>query len=321
MMYPAGMDLLDRFRGCLLGGAAGDALGMPSEGYTADEIRSLFGRIEDMMPAPADHFHACHRPGQFTDDTEETLMLAESLIEHWGFSANGFSDRLMSWGSTWCTDERLCSGVGFATRSAVERMIAGIPWQESGISIPTCGSAMRAAPIGLLYHADLGLVRSYADLQSLPTHSAPSSRAGAVAVAAGVALGLMNLSKEMILEGAARQAGRVDPDLGQRLLWIKDLLPLPPEGALGRIGNSPLARETVVSAFYCFIRLEPEQGLIAAASGGGDTDSVASIAGNLFGAVYGAGWIPERWLMRLDQRERIEGIAEDLFYLWESFNR
>ncbi len=317
----AELDLLDRFRGCLLGGAAGDALGMPAEGYSAFEIQSLFGRIEDMLPAPVGHFHAFHRPGQVTDDTEETLMLAESLIEHWGFSANGFSDKLMSWGSTWCKDERLGNGVGFATRSAVESMIHGLPWQESGISIPTCGSAMRAAPIGLLYHADLGLVRSYADLQSLPTHTAPASRAGAVAVAAGVALGLLNLSKEKILEGAARQAGRLDQDLGCRLLWIRDLLPLPPEVALRCIGNSPLARETVVSAFYCFVGLEPEEGLIAAASGGGDTDSIASIAGNLFGAAYGSGWIPERWLASLDQRARIERIADELFHLSLSFRR
>jgi len=317
----AEMDLLDRFRGCLLGGAAGDALGMPSEGYTALEIQSLFGRIEDMVAPPEGHFHAFHRPGQFTDDTEETLMLAESLIEHSGFSADGFSDKLMSWGSTWYLDESLSSGVGFATRSAVESMIAGIPWQESGISIPTCGSAMRAAPIGLLYHADLSLVRCYADLQSLPTHSAPASRAGAVAVAAGVALGLLNLSKDMILEGAARQAGRLDPDLAQRLFWIRDLLSLPPEVALGRIRNSPLARETVVSAFFCFMRFEPEDGLVAAASGGGDTDSIASIAGNLFGAAYGSGWIPERWLLSLDQRERIEDIAQELFRLSLSFSR
>ncbi|HPW72975.1 MAG TPA: ADP-ribosylglycohydrolase family protein, partial [Methanothrix sp.] len=46
------MDPQDRFRGCLLGGAAGDALGMPAEGYTALEIQSLFGRIDDMLPAP-----------------------------------------------------------------------------------------------------------------------------------------------------------------------------------------------------------------------------------------------------------------------------
>lgn len=315
------MSLRDRFRGCLLGGAAGDALGMPVEGYTAEQIQSLFGRIEDMHSPPEGHFHACHQPGQFTDDTEETLILAESIIEHKGFSANGFSERLMRWGSTWSLDQRLSSGVGFATRSAVESMIAGTPWQESGISIPTCGSAMRAAPIGLFYHADLGLIRSYADLQSLPTHSSPASRAGAVAVAAGVALGLLGLPKEMILEGAARQAGRLDPDLAGRLLWVRTLLDLPPKDAQDMIRNSPLARETVVSAFYCFLRFEPEEGLVAAASGGGDTDSVASIAGNLFGAAYGEGWIPERWLVPLDQKERIEGIAEDLFNLSDSFNR
>jgi ADP-ribosylglycohydrolase len=198
-------------------------------------------------------------------------------------------------------------------------MIAGTPWQESGISIPTCGSAMRAAPIGLLYHADLNLVRSYADLQGLPTHSAPASRAGAIAVAVGVALCLIDLPKETILENAARQAGRVDRELAERLIWVQSLLDLPPEEAMGLIRNSPLSKETVVSAFYCFLRFRPEEGLIAAASGGGDTDSIASIAGNLFGAAYGASWIPQRWLVELEQKERIEGIAKELFHLCESY--
>ncbi len=313
------MDKLDRFRGCLLGGAAGDALGMPTEGYTASEIQSIFGPVEDMMPPKEGHFHAGLRAGQFTDDTEETLLLAESLIEHSGFSADGFSSKLASWGSSWCLNERLRSGVGFATRSAIMSMIAGTPWQESGISIPTCGSAMRAAPIGLLYHADLNLVRSYADLQGLPTHSAPASRAGAIAVAVGVALCLIDLPKEMILESAARQAGRVDRELAERLIWVQSLLDLPPEEAMGLIRNSPLSKETVVSAFYCFLRFRPAEGLIAAASGGGDTDSIASIAGNLFGAAYGASWIPQRWLVEIEQRERIEGIAKELFHLCESY--
>lgn len=167
------MDMLDRFRGCLLGAAAGDALGMPTEGYTAYEIRSLFGQVRDMMQASAGHFHTGLLAGQFTDDTEETLILAESLIESFGFSPDRFADRLIAWGMTWKMDERLNRGVGFATRSAVESMIAGTPWQESGHTIPTCGAAMRAAPIGLLYNFDLNIVKSYADLQSLPTHCSP----------------------------------------------------------------------------------------------------------------------------------------------------
>ena len=78
--------------------------------------------------------------------------MAESLIEASGFSPDRFAEKLTAWGAAWTLDERLNRGVGFATRCAVESMIAGTPWQQSGLAIPTCGSAMRAAPIGLLYH-------------------------------------------------------------------------------------------------------------------------------------------------------------------------
>jgi ADP-ribosylglycohydrolase len=181
-----------------------------------------------MVPASSGHFHTGLLAGQFTDDTEETLILAESLIESFGFSPTRFADKLIAWGTAWTMDERLNRGVGFATRSAVESMIAGTPWQESGLSIPTCGAAMRAAPIGLLYNFDLNIVKSYADLQSLPTHCSAPARAGAIAVAAGVALSLKGFPKEMILRNAASQASRVDVDLAERLLWVGTLLDLRP---------------------------------------------------------------------------------------------
>jgi ADP-ribosylglycohydrolase len=315
------MDMLDRFRGCLLGAAAGDALGMPTEGYTANEIQSRFGRVREMMPASDGHFHTGLLAGQVTDDTEETLILAESLIEATGFSAAQFADKLIAWGTTWTLDERLNRGVGFATRSAVESMIAGTPWQESGLLIPTCGAAMRAAPIGLLYHFDLNIVKSYADLQSLPTHRSGAARAGAIAAAAGVAFSLMGFPREMILRNAASQASQVDVDLAERLLWVGTLLDLRPEEALGLIRNSPLASETVPAAFYCFLKFEPEEALIMAASSGGDTDTIASIAGSLFGAACGTSWIPERWLASLEQKERIESAARALSELSDSFCR
>jgi ADP-ribosyl-[dinitrogen reductase] hydrolase len=305
-------DLLDRFRGCLLGVAVGDALGMPTEGYTAREIRIKFGPVRDMMKAPEGHFHTGLEAGQFTDDTEETLLLSESLIESYGFSPERFSDKLTAWGMAWTLDEQLNRGVGFATRSAVESMIAGTPWQESGIALPTCGAAMRAAPIGLLYHQDLNIIKSYADLQSLPTHSSPAARAGAVAVAAGVALCVNGFSKEAVLRIAASQARKLDVDFAERLLRVISLQDLNPEDALEKIGNSPLASETVPAAFCCFLKFEPEEALIVAANGGGDTDSIASIAGALCGASSGLHWIPERWLRVLEGRERIENAARGL---------
>jgi ADP-ribosyl-[dinitrogen reductase] hydrolase len=315
------MDLLDRFRGCLLGVAVGDALGMPTEGYTAREIKTKFGMVSEMLPAPEGHFHSGLMAGQFTDDTEETLLLAESLIDASGFSPDRFAEKLIAWGTTWTLDERLNRGVGFTTRSAVESMITGTPWQQSGLVIPTCGAAMRTAPIGLLYHSDLNIVKSYADLQSLPTHTSAAARAAAVAVAVGVALSVCGFSKDLILRNAASQASRLDCEFAQRLLWVGELLDLMPKDALGLIRNSPLAMESVPAAFYCFLKFEPEEALIMAASCGGDTDSIASIAGSLFGAALGPSWIPDSWLAALEGKERIESAARGLFELSASFCR
>jgi len=315
------MDLLDRFRGSLLGVAVGDALGMPTEGYTAREIKTKFGMVREMMPAPEGHFHSGLLAGQFTDDTEETLLLAESLVEASGFSPDRFAEKLAAWGTAWTQDERLNRGVGFATRSALESLIAGTAWQQSGQAIPTCGSAMRAAPIGLLYHTDLNIVKSYADLQSLPTHTSAAARAAAVAVAVGVALSFNGFSKDMILRNAASQACRLDAEFAERLLWIGTLLDLPPEDALSLIRNSPLAAETVPAAFYCFLKFGPQEALIMAASSGGDTDTIASIAGSLFGAALGPSWILESWLAALEGKERIENAASALFELSDSFCR
>ena len=304
-----------------MGVAVGDALGMPTEGYTAREISSKFGLVREMMQAPEGHFHSGLSAGQFTDDTEETLLLAESLIEASGFSADRFAEKLAAWGAAWTLDKRLNRGVGFATRCAVENMIAGTAWQQSGLAIPTCGSAMRAAPIGLLYNFDLNIVKSYADLQSLPTHTSTAARAAAVAVAVGVALSVNGFSKEMILRSAVSQASRLDAYFAERLLWVGTLLDLQPEDALGMIRNSPLASETVPAAFYCFMKFEPQEALIMAASGGGDTDSIASIAGSLFGASSGPSWIPQSWLAALEGRERIEDAASGLSELSASFCR
>jgi ADP-ribosyl-[dinitrogen reductase] hydrolase len=305
-------DMLDLFKGCFLGSAAGDAMGMPTEGYTAREISSLFGQVRDMLPAPEGHFHTGLLAGQYTDDTEETLILAESMIEATGFSGGRFADRLMEWGSAWALDERLNRGVGLTTKSSVEQMLSGTPWQESGFGIPTCGSAMRAAPIGLLYHCDLGIVSRYADLQSICTHSGPAARAGSIAIASGVALCLMGIPKQAILRIASELSSRADKEFADRLMWAGSLLDIDPADALLAIGNSPAVFEAVPAAFYCFIRFEPLEGLIRAVNGGGDTDSIASMAGALSGAFYGTSWIPERWLSCLEGRVRIMQTAERL---------
>ncbi len=137
-----------------------------------------------------------------------------------------------------------------------------------------------------------------------------------------VALCLKGFSKGMVLKMAAEQARRVDQEFADRLAWVGTLLSLDPAAdALRAIGTSPLAAETVPAAFYCFLKFSPEEALVMAASGGGDTDSIASMAGSLFGAAAGTAWIPERWLGPLEQKSRIMAAARGLHDLSTDFFR
>jgi ADP-ribosyl-[dinitrogen reductase] hydrolase len=306
------IDMLDKFKGCILGLAMGDALGMPVEGFTAQEIEKKVGTVRDMMPAPECHYHYGLQAGQFTDDTQSTLLLAEAMIEAFGFSGDKFAEKLKDWGASWTLDSNLNRGVGITTKSSIDNMIAGMCWRDSGLSIPTCGSAMRVAPIGLVYHCDLNIVANYADLQSTLTHCNPAARAGAIAVAVGVALSLKNFPRNLVLQMAYNFASKVDLDFANSLLYIRSLTGLKPAKAIEIIGNSPIVSETVPAAFYCFVNFEPEEALMIAASGGGDTDSIASIAGALLGAERGTSWMPHRWLVSLEDRKRLENVAEKL---------
>jgi ADP-ribosyl-[dinitrogen reductase] hydrolase len=304
--------LVDRFRGCMLGVAVGDALGMPVEGLTRYEIRASLGEVREMVAPAPNHFHCGLGPGQYTDDTEQTLLLADTIIEAGFFDVERFTSKLADWGRCWIADPSKNRGVGWTSKMAIQDLLMDRPWREAGLPTPTCGSAMRTAPIGLVYHCNLDLVAMYADQQSLPTHSSKAARAGSIAVAVGVALSLLGFAPTRVLEMAAAASERVDRDLGRRLLMAKELLDLDTPEALAEIGTSPMVAETVPAAFYCHLKFEPEEALIAAASSGGDTDSIASITGALAGASQGSAWIPERWLACLEERARIEVVAMGL---------
>jgi len=306
------VDVVDRCKGCMLGLAVGDALGMPVEGFSADKIKECIGTVCDMISPDKDHFHCNLKEGQYTDDTEQTLLLAESIIEAGFFDIESFVLKLKDWGKCWLTDPSLNRGVGWTSNAAIQGLLEDASWKESGLPTPTCGSAMRCAPIGLVYYCNLDLVSRYADLQSLPTHSSPAARAGAIAVATGVALGLLGFSPSKVTEMAAKFSERADPKFARHLLMAKELLDLDPSEALKEIGTSPMVTETVPAAFYCYLKFEPEEALIAAASGGGDTDSIASIVGALMGAAHGTSWIPQRWLTCLEDRDRIKGAGLSL---------
>jgi len=285
-----------KFIGCLLGVAIGDSLGMPVEGMSREKILEKYGEVRDFHPSP-DGFEA----GEWTDDTEMTLILCESLISTIYFSPEDFSSRLRTL--------EILRRYGPTTRRAVELLKSGAHWRNSGIHSDTDGAAMRAAPIGLLYNFSLDLVENYAVISSSITHRGKSAIASAVSVAVSVAC---IVNKRDAMKEAIRRSKIYDEFFAEKLQLAYELRGESTENALKELGNSYMSFEAVPLAFYCHLSSESfEEAVLKAVNCGGDADTIASITGALKGAEKGVEGIPER-LKRVKEKERIIEIAERL---------
>lgn len=297
----------------MLGAAIGDAIGKQNEGMQRKDILKN-GFINDYGKALAGCPGEKLRAGQYTDDTEQMILLAESLIERNGFDAGDFAERMAQWGADALADPVRKSLVGPSSSAAVVRLNSGISWKNSGSSIPSCGSSMRAAPIGLFY-CDLDEVEEKAALSSIPTHNSSGAIAGAVAVAVGVRCALDGMERVEIIKESCVRASKYDDGMGEKMGHAFDLRDEDADKVFAKLGTSYLADETVSSVLYCFSRFfdEPEKAIIEAVNAGGDTDSIACITGALCGARHGIDAFPERWIKGLENRDIVEHIAVMLF--------
>jgi ADP-ribosylglycohydrolase len=305
--------LKSKYIGCMLGAAIGDALGKQNEGVAREYILKR-GCINDYGKAlsrtPGDKLG----PGDYTDDTEQMLVLAGSLIDNNGFDVTDFSKRIAKWGKDALKDPNRKSLVGPASALAIERLNSGVSWKGSGSDIPSCGSAMRVAPVGLFYD-DLDEVESNAALSSIPTHNSKTSIAGAVAVAIAVRCALDGKECADIISETCARTSKYDARLAEKIRLSFEQRNNDPDKVFSWIGTSYLVLDTVPCAFYCFTRYfeNPESAIIEAVNAGGDTDSIACITGALCGALHGRDSFPERWIKELESKELIEEIAGKIY--------
>jgi ADP-ribosylglycohydrolase len=306
-------NLKSKYVGCMLGAAIGDALGKQNEGRRRKDILSR-GYVTDYGKAR----HGCPgeklRAGQYTDDTEQMIVLAQSIIDCDGFDAGDFACEIANWGAEAMNDPVRKSLIGPSSALAITRLNSGISWKESGSGIPSCGSAMRAAPVGLFYK-NMDEVEANAALSSMPTHSSKGAIAGAVAVATGVRCALDGMDCLGIIKETSLRASNHDTGLGKKIELSYKLRNEDPQEVFTRFGTSYSVYETVPCAFYCFSRHfeEPERAITEAVNAGGDTDSIACITGALCGALHGVGSLPEKWIKGLENMERIEQLAYVIF--------
>jgi ADP-ribosylglycohydrolase len=181
----------DRARGALYGLAIGDALGMPTQMLSRQEITGRWGPLlSGFEPAPPGHPIAAGMPaGAVTDDTEQAVLLGRLLLSG-PVDPRALADALVAWERDMAARGSL-DLLGPSTRRAVEAVLAGTPPEEAGASGDTNGAAMRITPVGLTKAADdLPALIAAVHGASLVTHNTSVAVSGAAAVAAAVSAGI-----------------------------------------------------------------------------------------------------------------------------------
>jgi len=306
--------LAGRFVGCIVGFAVGDALGMPAQFLTRDQIRRYYGKsIAGFIKAHPGHASDSLVQGSYTDDTQMMLATAESLIECRGMDAARQAEALLSWYANAAPHRTPMR----ANIRACKHLSAGRPWTKSGVFSGGCGAAVRMPPIGLFFfRCPEALIRAALDA-CMMTHTDPRARSASVAVAYLVARLVQSNEKsspgEQVLETADKVAS-LDQDMAAMLRWVTQMLHLNPEEALFEIGTSSDAIETIPAATYCFLKYPRnfQNAVLAAVNAGDASDSVAALTGSMVGAYSGIDVIPREWQLGVENPDVLTGTAEAL---------
>ncbi len=314
------MNLKDRIYGCLAGLALGDALGMPTEMLTPEQIQSEFGWVDHPVRAPGWHPHKDFSAGQITDDTGQMLAIAHAIGQDGKLTASSAASGLLKWAEE--AGETLPVIIGPSTRRALDRLKVGEDPRLSGQTGTTNGAAYRAVPVGLVNYDQPDLRMQQVVEACLPTHGTCVAISGAAAVAWAVAEALTGQpSLESILTAAKRGAelGRKYGswrwgtllekriDLAVRLVAENSR----PQAALAAlydyVGVGLETAESVATVFgvICLAGGNPMLAVTYAANIGGDTDTIAALAGAICGAWRGIEAIDRRMLAQVARVNRL----------------
>lgn len=287
---------LEKYQGCLLGLALGDALGAPYEG----------GPLERMLW----RLIGTTRKGEmrWTDDTQMSLDLAESLVEQRTLDPADVARRFAA-------SYHWSRGYGPGAARLLKRIRRGMDWQDANRSIYPDGSygnggAMRAPVIGLYCARQPGALPDAARTSARITHAHPLGIEGAVLLGAATALALAGESSSTLLHQAASHCASeaFTTRLATAAAWL-DAGTAPPAREVARtLGNKISASESCVTALYAALRFRdlPFLDMLRfIADGGGDVDTIGAMAGAVWGAANGKAKLPEEHLAKIEQRGRL----------------
>jgi ADP-ribosyl-[dinitrogen reductase] hydrolase len=299
-------ELNDSYRGALLGLAAGNALGVPVEGWPRRAIRERFPQgVAEIDPAEAG------RP--WDDDTAQAVVLSEAILETRELDLHDLGRRLVRWAS------ENGRGIGNQTRRVITQLAAGASaeeaarsvWEQSGRNAAGNGAVMRSAPVALRWRTSGARLVAESLKSAIVTHYDPRCQWSVVAFNSALALVLSGAEPDL-----ASLASLVEEAGGPREVadGIRDadgcrLEQLELDGPA--MGYTIKAMQVGLWALQQ--RDNFEGALASAIEAGGDTDTNGAVAGAMLGARFGASRIPERWTKRLRDPARLASLADALW--------
>jgi ADP-ribosylglycohydrolase len=328
-------DFRSRVRGCLVGGALGDALGAGIEFDSLEAIRAAHGEqgVTDLVPAFG-------RRGAVTDDTQMTMFTMEGLIRAHVRRETGawhpptdVHRAYLRWATTqadWGPDER-DPHTGwlareewlYARRAPGRACLSGLGDDRMGtLAEPKnpeskgCGTVMRSAPFGLLVGWDPALVFQLAIECAAQTHGHPTGYLAAGAFAVVVhALAHAEALEAAVLRAIgllAAHPGHEETTVALRRALGAVRQGPPTAERVAELGEGWTAEEALSIGVYCALVAEDvRHGLLLAVNHSGDSDSTGSVCGNLLGVQHGDTALPPGWVAELEGRGTLLQLADD----------
>ncbi len=313
--------LASKAYGCLAGLALGDALGMPTEFMTPEQIAAEYGRVEGLVASPSWHPHIALPPGSITDDTGQALALADVYLREGEMTAQGAGQALLAWAESW--REQLDLVLGPSTRRALDQLRAGMDPRQSGQAGKTNGAAMRIAPVGIARAGDLEATVADTVEACLPTHGTMLAISAAAAVSCAIAVAMCGAhSLDDILDAAAEGAirGREHgawtwtAPLDKRIGWAAQQVRSAEnevealQALYDTVGVDMLVTESIPTAFGLVVLAngDPMQAVRYATNLGGDSDTIGAIAGAICGAWRGIDGLDRGMVAQVERVNKLD---------------
>jgi len=311
-------DVYEKIYGCLVGVAAGDAMGMPTSMMSPATIKNTFkDYVDDFLPAPAGHsIHDKMQAGEITDDTQQTLVIADSILNKKTVDPEDIARGLIQWAES--VKAFQSDVLGPSSLRSLLAIRSGRSINDSGTVGDTNGAAMRISPVGIYGMGDLEKTVELAGRACMPTHNTNIAIAGASAIAMAIGSAISGEKNVDNIINLALQAVELGMTKGN--VWFGASIKERTKLALSIVENSK-DRESVMMNLYemigagvamtetvpvCLAMLkigegDPVECIKIATNLGGDCDTTASIVGAMSGAIGGINSFPPAWIEKLEK--------------------